>query len=188
MENQLPGEYLPIEVVSENGNVTVSSKFEGRIIPRTEQEYLLENLKDRILNLPQGVVLEVEYRFFEKVFGINFLTYAGNFSLRLKHEHQIHFGDNPLEAKFIYVNPVPVNSIPKSKKIEGYIQWHGTDVSMDFTCQKCNRNNHVDGYHAFHVQCGYCGATYKCMDKIQLIKDDLKDGITIDGFTPLLGR
>jgi hypothetical protein len=36
-----------------------------------------------------------------------------------------------------------------------FIQWKGTDVCMDFTCE-CGAEGHIDGYFAHVVECPSC--------------------------------
>lgn len=42
-----------------------------------------------------------------------------------------------------------------------FIQWKGTDLCMDFNCPACGEHSHFDGYFAYHVECGQCGARWE---------------------------
>lgn len=52
-----------------------------------------------------------------------------------------------------------------------FIQWKGTDVCLDFTCD-CGARNHFDGYFAYHIQCWSCKQVYKLGDSIYVEKID----------------
>ena len=41
-----------------------------------------------------------------------------------------------------------------------FIQWKGTDVCMDFTCE-CGAGCHIDAEFCYYVRCRKCGATWK---------------------------
>lgn len=43
---------------------------------------------------------------------------------------------------------------------EVFIQWKGTDVCFDFWCAECGAEGHFDGYFAYMIRCGSCGALY----------------------------
>jgi len=50
----------------------------------------------------------------------------------------------------------------------GWIQWKGTDVCADITCQ-CGAKFHVDGWFMYYVTCPVCGQKYLMNGHIQLI-------------------
>ncbi len=56
-----------------------------------------------------------------------------------------------------------------------FIQWKGTDICMDFTCE-CGESNHYDGFFAYSIRCFNCKTVYKLGSEIKLtkIKDDGK--------------
>jgi len=54
-------------------------------------------------------------------------------------------------------------------KNDGFIQWKGTDVCMDFTCE-CGHHNHYDDYFAYVVKCGGCGNLYASSCNVEMIK------------------
>ena len=41
-----------------------------------------------------------------------------------------------------------------------FIQWKGTDVCMDFSCE-CGANCHFDGYFAYTVKCPHCSTVWE---------------------------
>lgn len=41
-----------------------------------------------------------------------------------------------------------------------YIQYKGTDICLDFTCE-CGFDAHYDGYGAYVLHCTACGAFYE---------------------------
>lgn len=51
----------------------------------------------------------------------------------------------------------------------GFIQWKGTDVCLDFTCE-CGTNNHYDDYSAYAVQCSGCGSYYALSPKVEMLR------------------
>ncbi|MEU5156772.1 hypothetical protein [Glycomyces sp. NPDC021274] len=54
---------------------------------------------------------------------------------------------------------------PEGSDASMFIQWKGTDVCMDFMCQ-CGANVHGDGYFAYNVECGACGAFYELGNQV----------------------
>lgn len=40
-----------------------------------------------------------------------------------------------------------------------FIQWKGTDVCFDFWCE-CGEQGHYDGFFAYSLRCGACGAVW----------------------------
>jgi len=68
----------------------------------------------------------------------------------------------------------------------GWIQWKGTDVCIDITCE-CGANGHIDGDFAYQVDCPYCGRKYLLGSNIKLIeltkaeaKEDFHDPYQFD--------
>lgn len=51
------------------------------------------------------------------------------------------------------------------QKPHNYIQWKGTDVSMDFWC-RCGAHCWVDGYFAYFVKCPHCETIYKLGEEV----------------------
>lgn len=45
-------------------------------------------------------------------------------------------------------------------KPQVFIQWKGTNVCLDFTCE-CGHHGHFDGYFAYVLRCTYCGKTWE---------------------------
>lgn len=41
-----------------------------------------------------------------------------------------------------------------------FIQWKGTDVCLDFTCE-CGWGGHFDGYFAYVIKCAGCGRLWE---------------------------
>lgn len=44
-------------------------------------------------------------------------------------------------------------------KANVFVQWKGTDACFDFGCE-CGANGHFDGFFAYSLRCGACGAVY----------------------------
>ncbi len=51
----------------------------------------------------------------------------------------------------------------------GWIQWKGTDLSMDVHC-KCGCTSHVESDFVYNVKCPECGTIYFCNGNIELIE------------------
>lgn len=49
---------------------------------------------------------------------------------------------------------------PGGSDLDMFIQWKGTDLCADFTCD-CGYDGHIDGDYAYFVRCGGCGAVYE---------------------------
>jgi len=60
-------------------------------------------------------------------------------------------------------------------KLDGFIQWKGTDVCMDLHCE-CGHHNHYDGYFAYTIKCRKCGALYAPSCNVEMIKIEESDG------------
>lgn len=58
-----------------------------------------------------------------------------------------------------------------------YIQWAGTDVSLDIACVNCHQVGHFDGYFAYELRCSSCGQLHKldAMIGYRTIDDDKRD-------------
>ena len=54
-------------------------------------------------------------------------------------------------------------------KHDGFIQWKGTDVCMDFQCE-CGHHNHYDDYFAYVIKCSECGSLYAPSSNVEMIK------------------
>ena len=54
-----------------------------------------------------------------------------------------------------------------------WIQWQGTDVSMDVHC-KCGHLGHFDGDFCYHIKCPKCGQVYQCDGNIKLHPIDVE--------------
>lgn len=60
-------------------------------------------------------------------------------------------------------------------KFDGFIQWKGTDVCMDFHCE-CGHHNHYDGYFAYVIKCRDCGNLYAPSCNVEMIRIEKADG------------
>ena len=49
--------------------------------------------------------------------------------------------------------------------VKGRIQWKGTDVCVDITCE-CGCKSHFDGFNMYYVKCPECGKVYEAQNKI----------------------
>jgi hypothetical protein len=69
---------------------------------------------------------------------------------------------------------------------DGFIQWKGTDVCMDFHCP-CGEANHYDGYFAYEIKCAGCGTVYAPSCNVEMVRvlepngDPLKSIFEEDG-------
>lgn len=61
------------------------------------------------------------------------------------------------------------------KNENNFIQWKGTDLCMDFSCE-CGEHNHYDGYFAYYVKCAGCGQVYEMDTKVKMKKTN-KEGL-----------
>lgn len=52
----------------------------------------------------------------------------------------------------------------------GWIQWKGTEVCMDFYCNKCGQRSHIDDEFVYHIKCPTCSTVYMCNGHIQMIE------------------
>jgi len=59
-------------------------------------------------------------------------------------------------------------------KFDGFIQWKGTDVCMDFHCE-CGHHNHYDDYFAYVVKCRECGNLYAPSCNVEMIRVEKAD-------------
>ena len=50
-----------------------------------------------------------------------------------------------------------------------FIQWKGTDVCLDLHCE-CGEHSHLDGYFAYVIKCGRCGAEWQMPTYMTLIR------------------
>jgi hypothetical protein len=50
-----------------------------------------------------------------------------------------------------------------------WVQWKGTDVCMDISCD-CGESWHLDSIGAYYVKCSACGKIFFCNGHIQLIE------------------
>lgn len=66
------------------------------------------------------------------------------------------------------------NLFTKHNKHDGFIQWKGTDVCMDFHCE-CGHHNHYDGYFAYVVKCKECGNLYAPSSNVEMIRVEKSD-------------
>jgi hypothetical protein len=51
----------------------------------------------------------------------------------------------------------------------GWIQWKGTDVCIDITCE-CGYRGHYEGWFLYYYSCPVCGLKYALGQNIALIK------------------
>jgi len=52
---------------------------------------------------------------------------------------------------------------------DGFIQWKGTDVCMDFHCP-CGHANHYDGHFAYEVICENCRTVFAPSCKVEMVR------------------
>jgi len=67
------------------------------------------------------------------------------------------------------------------KDPNGWIQWKGTNVCMDFTCA-CGKGAHIDQYFAYFILCPHCGRIYEANGYVEMIeRPDLRpeDGMCL---------
>lgn len=64
---------------------------------------------------------------------------------------------------------------PEGSDARMFIQWKGTGVCMDFYCE-CGAHVHGDGYGAYNVECGACGAFYEMGTQVIAKKVNQPDG------------
>lgn len=73
-------------------------------------------------------------------------------------------------------NPVVATDYSAAQKLftkhnpnDGFIQWKGTDVCMDFHCD-CGWHNHYHGYFAYEVECFQCGEVFAPSCSVEMLK------------------
>lgn len=54
-------------------------------------------------------------------------------------------------------------------KFDGFIQWKGTYVCMDFHCE-CGHHNHYDDYFCYVIKCSSCGNMYAPSCNVEMIR------------------
>lgn len=52
---------------------------------------------------------------------------------------------------------------------DGFIQWKGTDVCMDFHCS-CGHANHYDGYFGYEIICEHCRTVFAPSHKVEMVR------------------
>jgi len=52
-----------------------------------------------------------------------------------------------------------------------FVQWKGTDVCLDFTCQ-CGYEGHFDGDFAYGLRCGSCGVEWQMPSTFGMVGRD----------------
>lgn len=57
-----------------------------------------------------------------------------------------------------------------------YIQWKGTDVCLDFSCE-CGTSSHFDGDFAYQLRCPTCATVYSLGTQV-IVKRIEDDGTT----------
>lgn len=62
-------------------------------------------------------------------------------------------------------------------KPEVFIQWKGTDVCLDFTCE-CGFTGHFDGYFAYVLRCRGCGKEWEMPWHLYPRPSERSDGMT----------
>lgn len=70
---------------------------------------------------------------------------------------------NPSIWDIVRAGDTDVSGIP-----HGWIQWKGTDVSIDLHCV-CGHHGHYDGDFLYFYQCPGCGARYAVGQNVRLI-------------------
>ena len=69
-----------------------------------------------------------------------------------------------------------------------FIQWKGTDICADFTCE-CGSGFHFDGYFCYAIECPSCQKVFKLGTEVTFTQiDPDTDGVIIriaeeSGFT-----
>jgi hypothetical protein len=66
----------------------------------------------------------------------------------------------------------PYGTHPEPRKTRAFVQWKGTDVCLDFSCECGNGHGHYDGYFAYTIECPACHAVYEMPTTIYLRKCD----------------
>lgn len=66
-------------------------------------------------------------------------------------------GDKSVQWLVARVESVPYKRHDDEANV--FIQWKGTDVCFDFWCE-CGATGHFDGYFAYSLRCGTCGAVW----------------------------
>lgn len=57
----------------------------------------------------------------------------------------------------------------KHNKLDGFIQWKGTAVCMDFHCE-CGQHNHYDAEFCYVIKCSNCGNMYAPSSNVEMIR------------------
>lgn len=60
---------------------------------------------------------------------------------------------------------------PELDGTTGFIQWKGTDICIDFTCE-CGWLGHFDGYFCYTVRCGGCKRVWALPHTVRLIPEN----------------
>jgi hypothetical protein len=63
-----------------------------------------------------------------------------------------------------------------------HVQWKGTSVCLDFTCD-CGVNSHVDAEFAYFIQCPACRKVYKLGTEVSATETTEPDMEPVEGFT-----
>jgi hypothetical protein len=50
--------------------------------------------------------------------------------------------------------------------MESFIQWKGTDICMDITCD-CGHQSHIDGWFFYDFKCNGCNKVFKVGTSVQ---------------------
>lgn len=66
------------------------------------------------------------------------------------------------------------NLFTKHNESDGFIQWKGTEICMDFHCE-CGHSNHYDGFFAYVVKCKNCGKLYALSHNVEMIRVEKAD-------------
>ena len=64
------------------------------------------------------------------------------------------------------------NNTPEGAAV--FIQWKGTDLCADFTCE-CGESYHIDAMFVYAIKCT-CGLTYEMPSHVTLLKIEKADG------------
>lgn len=78
---------------------------------------------------------------------------------------------------------------PNADSLRADLQWKGTCALLDFTCE-CGLSGRAGDYFMNHVGCVYCGAVYRCNNRLQaiLLSSNEATQLLQQGITPLISE
>lgn len=84
---------------------------------------------------------------------------------------------------FMPMDIPPSQTEPTGMSCHTFIQWKGTEVCMDFTCE-CGNSFHIDDEFAYCVKCLACGKVWKLGTQVSTEElKDIKDEFYINALT-----